>query len=145
MPNTLTIADPVTLLEKTETALAITGLPRFRSADEPNRFEELGFIPTAGDHEDPCWALAPVDGPRDEFVAVDTEMASVLVMSHFRTWLLDRGWQVQVHCYSSLRRWTLVDCLSAADGGGDRLDVDYPYGEDELSVLVDAVIAVNTI
>ena len=127
------------LFESTETALAICGLPQFRSADAPDQNELLKYF---GD--DDTWALV-ADGAEDEYVAVDTEMAAFLLMSHFREWLLQRGYQVQVHCYATRRRWELVDCLSPADGGGDRLDVDYPCGPDELDVLVESILAVNTL
>jgi hypothetical protein len=132
------------LFETTEMALAIAGLPRFSSADSDGE-EDLKFVPATGPEEDDCWALVPVESEADEFVAVDTEMARYVLSTHFREWLLARGYQVQVHCYNQLQRWTLLDCLSPADGGGDRLDVDYPYGDDQLAVLVQSVVAVNTI
>ncbi len=132
------------LLEACETALAIAGLPEFNSADEPDQNEALSFLPASENNEEACWALAPSGGSGDEYVAVDTEMAYQLLRAHFRDWLLERGWQIHVHCYADRRRWTLVDCLSVSDGGGDRLDVDYPYGDNELTVLTDSVVAVNT-
>ena len=55
------------------------------------------------------------------------------------SWLLGCGWQVQPTIHKQAQRWRLVDCLSIADGGGDRLDDDYPYGDDELSVLCESV------
>ncbi len=145
MSNTMSKLDPTVLFEKSETALAITELPQFNSADEPEQTEVLSFLPASDDGGDAAWALVPCDGPADEYIALDTEMADELLRAHFREWLLARGWQAQVHCYADRRRWTLVDCLSAADGGGDRLDVDYPYGGDELTVLANSVLAVNTI
>ncbi len=145
MAHTTTRIDAASLLEATETALAITKLPEFRSVDEPDQTEALTFLPESGDNEESCWALVPSAGSGDEYVAVDNDVAYQLLRAHFRDWLLERGWQVQVHCYANRRRWTLVDCLSVADGGGDRLDVDYPYGEHELTVLAESVIAVNTI
>ena len=69
-------------------------------------------------------------------------MARELIESHFRAWLLSRGWQVQVTIRKQAQRWRLVDCLSIADGGGDRLDDDYLFGDDELSVLCESVIVV---
>ena len=69
-------------------------------------------------------------------------MACELIEAHLRNWLLDRSWQVQVIVQKNAQRWRLVDCLSIADGGGDRLDQDYPYGDDELQVLSDSVIVV---
>ena len=145
MSQTVARFDDTTLFEACETALAITGLPKFDSADEPNLTETLSFLPASDDNEEVCWALVPSVGSSDEYVAVDTQMAHQLLRGHFRDWLLERGWQVHVHCYADRRRWTLVDCLSVSDGGGDRLDVDYPYGEDELAILTDSVMAVNTI
>ncbi len=50
--------------------------------------------------------------------------------------------QVLVTILKQAQRERLVDCLSIADGGGDRLDDDYPYGDDELSVLCESVIVV---
>ncbi len=145
MSQTVSRFDDTALFEACETALAITGLPEFNSADEPNLIETLSFLPASEDNEEVCWALVPSVGSGEEYVAVDTQMAHQLLRAHFRDWLLACGWQVHVHCYAARRRWTLVDCLSVSDGGGDRLDVDYPYGEDELAILTDSVIAVNTI
>ena len=54
-----------------------------------------------------------------------------------------RGWQVQVTLRKQAQRWRLVDCLSIADGGGDRLDQDYPSGGDELAVLSESVVIVD--
>ncbi len=139
MSDTPTTLNATDLFESSETALAICGLPEFASADADG-MEVLKYF---GD--DQTWALVPVDGSADEYVAVDTEMAGNLLRCHFRDWLLQRGFQIQVRCFATVRRWTLVDCLSAADGGGDRLDVDYPCGEEELVVLIGSVIAVNTL
>ena len=66
-------------------------------------------------------------------------MARELIEYHLRAWLLHRGWQVPVTLRKQAQRWRLVDCLSIADGGGDRLDDDYPHGGDELSVLCESV------
>ena len=145
MAQAISTSDTATLFEATETALAIVGLPDFKSVDEPDQTERLTFLPASADNEEPCWALVPSGGSDEEYVAVETEMATQLLAGHFRNWLLQRGWQVQVHCYANRHRWSLVDCLSAADGGGDRLDVDYPYGESELTVLTQSIIAVNPI
>ena len=145
MSDTMSTLDPTVLFEASEMALAIAELPQFKSADEPEQIEVLSFLPASDDNGEASWALVLRDGPSDEYIAIDAEMADQLLRAHFREWLLSRGWQAQVHCYADRRRWTLVDCLSAADGGGDRLDVDYPYGEDELTVLADSVLAVNTI
>ncbi len=69
-------------------------------------------------------------------------MARDLIVRHLSQWLLERGWQVQVTLVRDKRRWRLVDCLSIGDGGGDRLDEDYPNGEDELTVLCESVVVV---
>lgn len=134
-----TTSQATELFEQCETALAICGLPEFTSADA----DGLEVLKYFGDDE--TWALVPVDGSADEYVAVDTDMACNLLRCHFRDWLLLRGFQIQVRCFATVHRWTLVDCLCAAEGGGDRLDVDYPVGEDELAVFVDSVIALNTL
>lgn len=71
-------------------------------------------------------------------------MASALIAEHFRQYLAVRGWQVQAHVRRDSTTWRLVDCLVAADGGGDRLDCDYPRGTIELEVICQSVIAVQT-
>lgn len=71
-------------------------------------------------------------------------MAYDLTKAHLRTWLLDRSWQTQVIVQKNAQRWRLADCLSIADGGGDRLDQDYPCGHDELEVLSESVTVVAT-
>lgn len=145
MSKTMSMTAAAALFEATETALAITGVSAFKSVEAPDQTEVLTFCSPDDDNEEATWALVPSTGPRDEYVAFDTDMARQLILAHFRDWLLARGYQVQVRCCKNLRRWALADCLSPADGGGDRLDVDYPNGDDELTVLVDSVIAVNTI
>ena len=69
-------------------------------------------------------------------------MAQELIESHLRAWLLSRGWQVQVTIHKQAQRWRLVDGLSFADGGGDRLDDDYPFGDNELTVVCESVVVV---
>ena len=128
------------VFDTAETALAICELPRFDSVDAEGLTEVLKYF---GD--DCTWALVPVEGSDEEYVAVDAAMARDIIMSHFRAWLLAKGYQVQVHCYAGVERWTLVDCLSASEGGGDRLDVDYPCGEDEWTTLIDSIIAASTL
>lgn len=136
--------NPMELFDAVETALALAGMPHYCSADTPGQVEVLSFCPPTAD-EEATWALVPEGDDKSEFIPVDAAMARDLLLSHFRQWLLERGWQVQVRCSSGGRRWDLVDCLAAIDGGGDRLDVDYPYGDDELNVLVQSIIAVHTI
>jgi hypothetical protein len=74
--------------------------------------------------------------------AIDASMAEALIKAHLARWLLERGWQVQAAVLKEKRTWRLVDVLSFADGGGDRLEADYPHGEDELAVMCDAVVTV---
>ena len=75
-------------------------------------------------------------------VPIDCAMAAVLIKAHLSEWLLERAWQVQVTVRKGRREWRLVDCLSFADGGGDRLDDDYPRGDDEADVLCESVLVV---
>ena len=84
------------------------------------------------------------DGADECTMPIDSTLAAELIKSHLRNWLAERGWQVQFELLKGERRWRLADCLSFADGGGDRLDADYPMGEDELSVLCAAVVAVSS-
>lgn len=145
MSNAIVLTEAVELFDACETALAIAGLPEFKSVESPDQSEMLRFLSPDNEDEEATWALVPAAGPLEDYVALDTGMARQLVEAHFRNWLLARGYQVQVHCRKAARRWKLADCLSVADGGGDRLDVDYPQGDDELSVLAASVIAVNTL
>ena len=64
IPNTGRFQSAV---EACETALAVCSLPEFRSADDPDQVEVLKYF---GD--DDTWALAPPEGPVDDYVAVDT-------------------------------------------------------------------------
>jgi len=76
----------------------------------------------------------------DDCVLVDEAFAEMLLAKHLAAWLLARGWQVQVTLQRGRQRWRLSDSISFADGGGDRLDADYPYGSDEISVLSESVV-----
>jgi|GEM_PF-3379730 len=135
------------LFSLTDVALKTVGYPSWTSADDPDACDELLFL--EAEHDVPAqWALVPVgedDPDDDDCLALGVEMAAALIREHLRTVLLDRGWQVQVSMRKDRRRWRLVDCLSPADGGGDRLGdaVEYPWGEDELAVLCDSVRAVH--
>lgn len=78
-----------------------------------------------------------------ELVAVGPDMAAELLRGFFRDWLAERGWQVQLSVHKGASTWKLVDCLSFAEGGGDRLDEDYPQGDNELDVLCESVVAIT--
>ena len=138
-------------------ALSVTGPPSW-DAPGDDGVEALAFL-AAGTAEDaPTWALisvfedqtggsfTPITDPLPddtEYVPLDTSLALELVKARLQDWLLERGWQVQVSVRKGTRTWRLVDCLSFSDGGGDRLDRDYPFGDDALTVLVDSVIVVT--
>ena len=130
------------LVQRTAEALLLTDLPEWASPDSPDEREALLFFESDQVDDGPVWALAPSDSESDDYVPVDPTLACDLIVRHLSQWLLERGWQVQVTLVRNQRRWRLVDCLSIADGGGDRLDEDYPYGEDELTVLCESVVVV---
>lgn len=125
------------LFRITDDALSITGLPEW---DSPDVSESRDVLSPINGEDGPLWCLMPSGSPDADYVPVDTVMARDLLRSHFRTWLLERGWQVQATVRKEVQRWRLVDVLSIADGGGDRLDEDYPYGPDELTVLCESVV-----
>lgn len=134
------------LFHITHEVLENVGYPTWTGADDSDVDEELAFLQVEGD-ETAQWALVPVgeEGLEDcDCLAIGVDMAAALIREHLRSVLLDRGWQVQVSMRKDRRRWRLVDCLSPADGGGDRLSdtVEYPWGDDELVVLCDSVRAV---
>ncbi len=134
---------PQQLCQCTAEAQAVAGQPEWDSPERPGCRESLVFLEADSENEQPAWALVPLDDDQADCVVVDAALAAELLKSHFRTYLLDRGWQVQVTIRGNVRRWRLVDCLSIADGGGDRLNVDYPYGDDELTVLCESVLAIS--
>ncbi len=121
-------------------ALAITGPAEWDSPDAPGQRDALVYVDDEAAEDGPLWCLAPAGSHDADFMPLDTALAQELIVSHLRAWLLRLGWQVQVTIRKEVPRWRLVDCLSIADGGGDRLDDDYPYGDVELSVLCDCVI-----
>lgn len=143
------------LHEATRAALAATGLPSWPCDEDDGYVERLVFCGEA-DASASYWALTLVSsdesalGSNDDAhdcadeAAVAASVAVELIRGFLREFLLARGWQVQVQVSRDARRWRLVDCLSAAAGGGDRLEVDYPYGDDELSVLCASVLAVTS-
>lgn len=135
------------LFKFTHDVLESVGYPSWTCADDPDADEELAFLRAEGD-EPAQWALVPVgeeDAEDCDCLPIAVDMATALIREHLRSALLDRGWQVQVSVRKDRRRWRLVDCLSPADGGGDRLSdtVEYPWGDDELVVLCDSVRAVQ--
>ena len=125
-------------------ALAITGPPEWDSPDAPAERDALVYIDDDADEDGPLWALLPTSSENADYMPIDTAMACALIKAHLRSWLLNRSWQIQVIVRQSAQRWRLADCLSIADGGGDRLDQDYPYGHDELAVLSESVTVVAT-
>lgn len=164
----MAVSDPAKeLFDTASDALRITGPPHWLAPDQPEEWDILAFVDAPDIDGAPFWALAPGEADvgcgsphlvRDfeqvrvaepdtpdleELVPLDTTMARSLICDHFRCWLLDRGWQIQVSICKSKRIWRLADCLSIADGGGDRLDDDYPFGDDELAVLCASVAVVQ--
>ena len=125
-------------------ALAITGPPEWDSPDAPAERDALVYIDDDADEDGPLWALLPGGSETSDYVPIDTVMAGELIKTHLGTWLLDRSWQIQVIVQRNAQRWRLADCLSITDGGGDRLDQDYPFGDDELAVLSESVTVVAT-
>ncbi|MCH9035585.1 MAG: hypothetical protein IID42_13970 [Planctomycetes bacterium] len=125
-------------------ALAITGPPEWDSPDAPGVRDALVYIDDDADEDGPLWALLPTGSETSDYVPIDTVMAGELIKTHLGTWLLDRSWQIQVIVQRNAQRWRLADCLSITDGGGDRLDQDYPFGDDELAVLSESVTVVAT-
>lgn len=132
----------IELFNSSSDALAITGLAEWDSPDAPGQRDALVYFDDEASEDGPLWCLAQTGSETCDYLPMDTAMAQELIVSHLRTWLLCRGWQVQVTIRKEAQRWRLVDCLSIADGGGDRLDDDYPYGDVELSVLCECVIVV---
>ena len=132
------------LVKISSDALAITGPPEWESPDAPDVRDALIYIDDDADEDGPLWCLAPTGSDDADYVPIDTAMAHELIKTHLHTWLLDRSWQIQVIVQKKAQHWRLVDCLSIADGGGDRLDQDYPCGDDELAVLCESVAVVAT-
>ncbi len=133
---------PAELFKSSFDALAITGPAEWDSPDAPDQRDALVYDDDESAEGGPVWCLAQTGSDDADYLPMDTAMAHRLIQAHLGTWLLRRGWQVQVTIRKEAQRWRLVDCLSIADGGGDRLDDDYPFGDDELSVLCESVIVV---
>ena len=130
-----------------EEVLVITGPPQWASAEQPGFVERLCYMDEATTDGGPFWALVPAESdaepnePADEdCLPIDTALAKELIGGHLRSWLLAGAWQVQVTVRKGQPSWRLVDGLAFADGGGDRLDDDYPCGDDELTVLCESVL-----
>ncbi len=130
------------LFKSSYDALAITGPAEWDSPDAPGQRDVLVYDDDESAEDGPLWCLAPTGSDDADYLPMDTTMAREQIVSHLRAWLLSRGWQVQVTIRKQAQRRRLVDCLSIADGGGDRLDDDYPFDDDELSVLCESVIVV---
>ena len=128
------------LFKSSSDALAITGPAEWDSPDAADQRDVLVYVDDEAAEDGPLWCLAPPGSEDADYLPMDTAMARELIESHLRAWLLSRAWQVQVTIRKQAQRWRLVDCLSIADGGGDRLDDDYPYGDNELSVLCESVV-----
>ncbi|MCH8150064.1 MAG: hypothetical protein IH987_19135 [Planctomycetes bacterium] len=124
-------------------ALTITGYPEWCSMDVADERDKLIFLDDEASEDGPLWALAPTGVQDEDYLPIDTAMAHELIKCHLRNCLLERSWQIQVSVKNSAPRWRLVDCLSIADGGGDRTDQDYPYGHDELAVLCESVVVLS--
>jgi hypothetical protein len=129
------------LFNNSNEALVITGPVKWDSPDESGQCEVLHYEDEEDGEDAPFWCLTPPDSI-DDCVPLDTAMAMELIASHLRNWLLNHGWQVQVSIRKDTQRWRLVDCFWFADGGGDRLDNDYPFGNEEFTVLYESVIVV---
>jgi hypothetical protein len=144
-------------LDTTNEALRIAGPPHWPSPDDSDEWDVVAFVDSPDEGGTPYWALVPgqIDDSgdvgalepatidADEIIPLNVEMAASLIREHLRRWLLERGWQVQVSLCKSKAVWRLADCLSIADGGGDRLDDDYPCGDGELAVLSASVCVVQ--
>ncbi len=161
---------PHELLEIVSGALGTTGVPFWTRPDGEDEVDALVFADDVCEPASTAWALVTVpariggdigarvmidrdrievDGgsvpqtiDADECVFVDVGLAEALIADHLASWLLARAWQVQVSVHRGAQHWRLADCLSFVEGGGDRLDDDYPHGDDRLSVLCESVAVV---
>ncbi len=133
--------DP-SLLDLVQRALAIAGPPAWSPPDAPDEVDRMEWI--EGEDEAPgTWVLIMGGDEEDaEDLELAPDMASELIAGHLRRWLADRGWQVQLSMRQGKGLWRLADILSIAEGGGDRLDADYPCGPTECVVLCESVLAV---
>lgn len=130
------------LFEQTRRATRAAGLPEWDSPEQGR--EALRYLDES--QGGPVWAITPAVGEvdDDQLIEIDPTLAQRLLTDHLRRWLTERRWQVQLSVRAQSTVWRLADCLSVLDGGGDRLDDDYPSGDDELTVLCAAVRVVAT-
>ena len=143
------------LFELSQDALRVAGVPAFPAPDVDGMTDELMFLDSENADGEALWGfltdveheeeeeIAEHDEDQCSFTPLDTAHAELLIRIHLHNWLAERGWQVQLAARKAKRQWRLVDCLSPADGGGDRFDGDYPQGEDELTVLCASVMALG--
>ncbi|MEK6674601.1 MAG: hypothetical protein AABZ47_02980 [Planctomycetota bacterium] len=124
------------LYQQSLAACEATGVPSWPCPEYPGERDSLLFL---GVSDPPYWAMGGDGADEDDIIPIDVSFAEQLLKDHFRDWLLQRGWQVQVTLRRGEQTWRLVDCLSFADGGGDRLDSEYPFGQDEFTVLCESV------
>jgi hypothetical protein len=131
--------EPDLLYERTQRACELAGLPMWSSPFVDEGRETLTYLPN--DADGPTWAVVPATPEWDDEDCdpIAPHVAEVLICEHLRVWLLRRQWQIQVNVKQDKPMWRLVDCLAVSEGGGDRLDMDYPNGRDELTVLCEAV------
>lgn len=126
-------------------SLELTGQPEWPSPDDPDELDRLVFLDAGDDEPSPIWAIEPFGSGADDFdeyLPISVPLAIDLIRSCLDAWLLERGWQVQASLRRGAVEWRLADCLWFGDGGGDRLDTDYPRGDDALEVLCQSVVAV---
>ena len=131
---------PTELYDLTADALKITGPIEWDSLDEPGRTEVLTILPPERETDEPVWGFVSTEG--EEFL-IPSEQAMIFIKEHLCEWLLVRAWQVQVSVRQGKWRWRLVDCLAVTEGGGDRLEIEPPGGNDELTVLCDSVVLLD--
>ena len=137
---------PEDLFAVVDDVLASIDYPSWPDGEDADSQETLMFFGPEED-EPAQWAIAlglDDDLSDTDALPIDVGIAAALLKDHMQCWLLARGWQVQVSVRKNHRHWRLVDCLSIADGGGDRLadSVEYPCGDDEMIVSCESVRAV---
>lgn len=130
------------LHERTEEAMTVTGAPEWASIETSGGRDTLAFLNAEAAEGEATWAFVSVDDG-DEFSPLDVAAAETLIREHWQSWLRERAWQVQLTVRKDKPSWRLVDCLAFSDGGGDRLDDDYPFGDDRLTILAQSVLTVT--